>query len=93
MEESGERTHTKDYEFIEERDYKLLFNVGEQVSPGTQYINNYLLHPDTFKFCLMMSKNEKKYARYYLFLERIIYNYNKLQKYLNIKLLIIKPLE
>jgi phage anti-repressor protein len=80
------------YGFKENIDY-LLCNVAEQVPSGTKYKNEYLLKPDTFKLCLIGSIKTRKYAKYYILLERCINYYNKYQielknnkiKYLNIE--------
>ena len=37
---------------------------------------NYLLHPDTFKMCLMKSQKTDIYAKYYILLEKCINYYN-----------------
>ena len=36
----------------------------------------YYITPDIFKILLIRSKNTKKYANYYIFLEKIVYYYN-----------------
>ena len=51
-------------DFIENEDYRLS-NVRESKSGGCTHKNEYYLHPDAFKICLMRSKNTKKYAKYY----------------------------
>lgn len=68
----------KQYNFIEGRDY-LLLNVQEQVPSGTKHMKNYLLHPRTFKTCLMRAKNTMLYANYYILLEEAIYYYHQYQ--------------
>ena len=61
-------------------DYRLS-NVREPVKQGGYTISNmYYLKPDTFKFILMRSKCEKKYAKYYLLLEKSIKYYHDYQK-------------
>jgi hypothetical protein len=67
------------YELIENEDYRLR-NIAEPVKQGG-YItkNEYHLHPRAFKICLMRSRNEKKYARYYLLLEEVVKYYNDYQ--------------
>jgi phage anti-repressor protein len=58
-------------EFIENEDY-LLSKVAEQLLSGTKYKNEYFLHPESFKICLMRSQKTRKYAKYYLLLEECI---------------------
>ena len=74
-------------EFIENEDY-LLLNVEEHLSSGTKYKNEYYLHPDAFKICLMRSLKTRKYAKYYLLLEKCIKYYNNYQIKLNEKYII-----
>ena len=50
--------------------------------------NEYYLHPDAFKICLMRSKNTKIYAKYYLLLEKCIKYFNDYQLELNKKYII-----
>jgi hypothetical protein len=73
------------YNLIEDEDYR----VGKVADPVPQggYItkNEYYLHPRAFKICLMRSKNEKKYAHYYILLEEAITYFNKYQVELNKK--------
>ena len=67
------------YDFTEENGDYLLLNVQEQVPSGTKYIKKYLLHPRTFKYCLMRAKNTKTYAKYYLLLEECVKYYHNFQ--------------
>ena len=82
LSEKNLSTHVKDmldqYGMIKDEDFKLS-NVRESVFGGCTHKINYLLHPDTFKLCLMRSKNERKYAKYYILLERCIKYYNDYQ--------------
>jgi len=59
----------------------LLTNVREQsaTSRGVKYCNIYYLKPDAFKLILMRSKCEKKYAKYYILLEKAIKYYHDYQ--------------
>ena len=66
------------YEFIENEDY-LLRNVSEQLLSGTKYKNEYYFHPESFKICLMRSLKTKKYAKYYLLLEKCVKYFNDYQ--------------
>jgi len=70
----------EEYEFIENEDY-LLLEVQEQseTSRGIKYKKIYYLKPTTFKLMLMRSKCEKKYAKYYLLLEKSIKYYHDYQ--------------
>ena len=76
--------HVKDLlvqnEFIENKDFEIT-NVRELRSQGgTHNKNEYYLHPETFKLCLIRSKNTKVYARYYLLLEKSIKYFKEYQK-------------
>ena len=64
--------------FINKKDY-LLTKVGEQIFSGTKYKNEYYLHPDTFKICLIRSQNTQIYARYFLLLEKAVKYYRDYQ--------------
>jgi hypothetical protein len=69
--------------FQENEDYQLS-NVGElRPQGGTSTKKVYYLHPRAFKKCLMRSKNEKKYADYYLLLEEAVKYYTDYQLELN----------
>ena len=65
------------YQFEEGEDYIVNRNIAAAHQGGS--INNYFLKPDTFKMCLIRSLKTRKYARYYLFLEEVIYWFNKFQ--------------
>ena len=65
--------------FIENEDFELR-NVSElRPQGGTSNKNEYYLHPEAFKICLMRSLKTKKYAKYYLLLEKCIKYYNDYQ--------------
>ena len=50
------------------------------------FTNTYLIHPKTFKYLLMVSRNSGKYRDYYICLEEYINCYNNFQmQFLNIK--------
>ena len=71
---------SKHNELIEQSDYVIVRNVPYDIHLFFKKID-YLLKPDTFKFCLIRSKNTKLYAKYYILLEKCIYfimniNYN-----------------
>ena len=67
------------FNMIENEDYRLL-NVKQPVKQGGYSTKKvYHLTPKSFKICLMRSKNTKKYAFYYLFLEECIMYYNEYQ--------------
>ena len=58
--------------FIENEDFELR-NVSElRPQGGTSNKNEYYLHPEAFKICLIRSLKTKKYAKYYLLLEKCI---------------------
>ena len=62
----------KQNNFIENEDFELR-NVSELRSQGgISNKNEYYLHPDAFKICLMRSLKTRKYAKYYLLLEKCI---------------------
>ena len=65
------------YQFEEGEDYIVNRNIAAAHQGGS--INNYFLKPDTFKMCLIRSLRTRKYARYYFFLEEVIYWFNKFQ--------------
>ena len=65
------------YQFEEGEDYIVNRNIAAAHQGGS--INNYFLKPDTFKMCLIRSLKTRKSARYYLFLEEVIYWFNKFQ--------------
>ncbi len=67
----------KQYNFKIEIDYKVM---EVHYLRGTK--KEYILHPDTFKLCLIRSKNSKKYAKYYILLEKCIKYYNEYQLYM-----------
>ena len=73
--------------FIENEDY-LLRNVAQQFLSGIKYKNEYFLHPESFKICLMRSQKTRKYAKYYLLLEECIKYFNDYQIELNKKYII-----
>ena len=73
----------KQYELIENEDFRLR-KVSESASKGgCTHKNEYLLHPRAFKICLMRSLKNKQYARYYLLLEECIKYFNEYQIELN----------
>ena len=66
-------------EFIEDEDYRLR-KVSNPVPQGGYVTRNeYYFHPRAFKMCLIRSLKTRKYAEYYLFLEEVIYWFNKFQ--------------
>jgi len=66
-------------EFIENEDYQLSKVAELRPQGGTSYKNEYYLHPESFKICLMRSQKTRKYAKYYLLLEKCIKYYNDYQ--------------
>ena len=72
------------YEF-DGQDYRLT-NVGESApNGGCTHKIEYYFHPDAFKLCLMRSLKTKKYAKYYILLEKCIKYFNDYQILLNKK--------
>jgi phage anti-repressor protein len=66
-------------EFIENEDFRLS-KVAESASKGgCTHKNEYFLHPESFKICLMRSQKTRKYAKYYLLLEKCIKYFNDYQ--------------
>ena len=76
-------------EFIENEDFKLS-NAAEfkNSNGGRGNKNEYYLHPEAFKICLMRSLKTRKYAKYYLLLEKCIKYFNDYQIELNNKYII-----
>ena len=75
------------YEFVENKDFKIV-NVNYLGNNGKTYHKiDYLLHPRAFKLCLMRSKNTKQYSYYYLLLEESIKYYHDYQLLFKDKLL------
>ena len=73
-------------ELVEGVDY-LLQNVLQRGKSGAQTHIHYTFTPKAFKLCLMRSKKQIKYAKYYLFLEECIHYYQKYQElYTNVLL-------
>ena len=75
------KSRLEDYGFIENEDFILLLEVQEKASTsrGAKHCNTYYLHPNAFKLMLMRSKCEKKYAKYYILLEKSINYYHDYQ--------------
>jgi hypothetical protein len=70
------------YDMEEYHDF-LLYNVVQQKSgSGGSNKKEYYLHPNAFKICLIRSLKTKKYAKYYLLLEKCIKYYNDYQQLL-----------
>ena len=66
-------------ELEEGKDYQLR-NVAQRGKSGAQIHKHYTLTPEAFKLCLMRSKKQIKYAKYYLFLEICVHYYQKYQE-------------
>jgi hypothetical protein len=66
-------------DFVEGSDYLLCRAAEQHASGGGSNKKGYLLHPRTFKFCLMRAAKDKKYARYYILLEEAIFHYKDYQ--------------
>ena len=65
------------YEFVDGVDYQLS---RQLIDDGRTEKNIYMLNTDAFKMICIRSKNTKKYARYYLLLEKCIKYYNDFEK-------------
>ena len=71
--------------FIENEDFNLR-NVAEvRKNRGNVIKNEYYLHPNAFKICLIRSLKTRKYVKYYLLLEKCIKYFNDYQLQLNKK--------
>jgi hypothetical protein len=66
------------YDFKENTDYFLQPDVRSKDNPKTAR-TLCVITPYAFKTCLIGSKNENKFRKYYLFLEKCIHFYNKKQ--------------
>lgn len=70
--------------FIENVDFHCSESfLSSETSRGIKYSNNYMLTPDTFKILLIRSIKCKKYANYYIYLEKCVKYYNDYQIKLN----------
>ena len=67
----------KQYDFIIDKDYKCV--KLSKFNGGRCNKNEYYLHPDTFKICLIRSQNTQIYVRYFLLLEKSIKYYKEYQ--------------
>ena len=64
------------YEFINDHECRLRNVVESALNGGCTHKTEYYFHPDAFKLCLMISLKTKKYAKYYILLEKNIKYYN-----------------
>ena len=60
-------------------DFKRLHLEALESNGKTYHKKEYMLHPKTFKLCLVRCKNTEEYARYYLLLEDSIKYYHEYQ--------------
>ena len=68
------------YKLEESKEY-MVYNVVHHLIQGqTITKKEYILTPDAFKICLIRAKNSKKYANYYLLLEKVFKYYSKYDK-------------
>jgi len=74
--------------FEENNDFELRKVSELRSQGGTSNKNEYYLHPEAFKICLMRSLKTRKYAKYYLLLEKCIKYFNDYQLDLNKKYII-----
>jgi hypothetical protein len=66
-------------DLIENEDFRVL-DVQQSVKQGGfSTKKEYKLTPYAFKLCLILSKNSKEYAKYYLLLEQVFKNYQEYQ--------------
>jgi polyhydroxyalkanoate synthesis regulator protein len=64
----------------ENEDYLLRHVAQRDITHGGSNKKSYMLTPDAFKMCLIRAKNTRKYAKYYLFLEKALNYYDKYQR-------------
>ena len=75
-------------EFIENEDFKLRTVAQFNSKGGRGNKNEYYLHPEAFKICLIRSLKTKIYAKYYLLLEKCIKYFNDYEDKLKEKYII-----
>ncbi len=68
----------ENFKFKEDIDYIVSLNVEGNLKGGRPS-NSYKMKPHVFKMCLIRSKNENKYAKYFLLLEECFYYYKDYQ--------------
>ena len=61
--------------FINKKDYRLSELAKSTFNDECTYKNEYYLHPDTFKICLILTQNTQIYIRYFILLEKGIRYY------------------
>lgn len=77
----------KNFNFKENIDYVIGTERSVPNKRGGHNAKHYKMKPHVFKMCLMRSKNENKYAKYFLELEECFYYYKDYQiKYQNVLL-------
>ena len=79
----------KQYGFIIDKDY-ICDNIVSSSNGGRNHKNEYYLHPDTFKICLIRSQKTLVYTKYFILLEKSIKYYIDYQNILKINKLIEK---
>lgn len=78
------------FNLVDNIDY-LMRNVPQQCRQGNVIHKNvYTLTPYAFKLCLIRAKNSKRFANYYLLLERVFKFYTNYEKLLHKKLISMK---
>jgi hypothetical protein len=72
------------HSYVEGVDYIIIEEVVNNGLRGQATKKTYMMTPDVFKMCLMRCKNTRKYADYYLILEKVFVYYHRYEKaYLN----------
>lgn len=70
---------------VEGEDYRL-HNIMQPVKQGGYSVKiDYILTPHAFKVCVIRSKNEKRYVKYFLLLERVLKYYQQYQREYNFR--------
>ena len=75
--------------FVENEDYRLCKVAQPVPQGGFAMKTNYNITPKTFKYLCMRSRDNRKYADYYLFLEECVHYYSLYQAELALKNIII----
>jgi hypothetical protein len=71
---------TKTHSYVEGVDYIVVEEVVNNGLRGQATKKTYMMTPDVFKMCLMRCKNTRKYADYYLILEKVFVYYHRYQQ-------------
>ncbi len=72
------------HSYVEGVDYIIVEEIVNKGLRSQATKKTYMMTPDVFKMCLMRCKNTRKYADYYLILEKVFVYYHRYEKaYLN----------